>query len=273
MAESGNLTIGKVVAKLKPTYPDLSVSKVRFLEDEGLLNPSRTPGGYRMYSPKDVDRLETILYLQKSKFLPLNVIKDELDGSVVKPSSVVTPSKIVAAEAEAQEEVAEREAQVEAVVTESKAKAPSPVKAEIDTTVYVDSKLVNELHPIDRMPQVAGVPISLVRKMADNGLIRLRKSPAGRDLVDGHDLHLIKVCSELGRFGIEPRNLRQYVSAANREVPLLEQALVSIPRQSGESDQDRMKRRADALERLLGLTGEVRESLLRRELTSGSINY
>lgn len=269
MADGGNLTIGKVVAKLKPTYPDLSVSKVRFLEDEGLLNPQRTPGGYRMYSPKDVERLETILYLQKSKFLPLNVIKDELDGSIIKPSSVVTPSRIVAAETKS----LAQGVQEEPVKPEPKPQSTATPQPEIDTATYVDSKLVNELHPIDKMPQVAGVPISLVRKMADNGLIRLRKSPAGRDLVDGHDLHLIKVCSELGRFGIEPRNLRQYVSAANREVPLLEQALVSIPRHSGESDQDRMKRRAEALERLLGLTGEVRESLLRRELTSGTFNY
>lgn len=271
MAESGNLTIGKVVAKLKPTYSDLTVSKVRFLEDEGLLNPSRTPGGYRMYSPKDVERLETILYLQKSKFLPLNVIKDELDGSVVKPSSLVTPSKIVAVEAQAEEEP--QASAIEEAKAEVKAQSYTQAPAEIDTTTYVDSKLVNDLHPIDRMPQVAGVPISLVRKMADNGLIRLRKSPAGRDLVDGHDLHLIKVCSELGRFGIEPRNLRQYVSAANREVPLLEQALVSIPRHSGESDQERMQRRSEALDRLLSLTGDVRESILRRELTSGNIHY
>ena len=61
MADSGFLTIGKVVKKLQQQYPDLSISKVRYLQDEGLLNPSRTPSGYRLYSQRDVRRLETIL--------------------------------------------------------------------------------------------------------------------------------------------------------------------------------------------------------------------
>lgn len=80
MADAGYLTIGKVVKRLQAEYPDLSVSKVRYLEDEGLLTPSRTPGGYRLYSSKDIKRLETILYLQKHRFLPLSVIREELDG-------------------------------------------------------------------------------------------------------------------------------------------------------------------------------------------------
>ena len=79
MADAGYLTIGKVVRRLQEQYPDLSISKVRYLEDEGLLTPSRTPGGYRLYSSRDIQRLETILYLQKTKFLPLSVIKDELE--------------------------------------------------------------------------------------------------------------------------------------------------------------------------------------------------
>ena len=78
MADSGYLTIGKVVKKLQPEYPELSISKVRYLEDEGLLTPARTPGGYRLYSQRDVKRLETILYLQKTRFMPLSVIKEEL---------------------------------------------------------------------------------------------------------------------------------------------------------------------------------------------------
>ena len=79
MADAGYLTIGKVVKRLQAQYPDLSVSKVRYLEDEGLLTPSRTPGGYRLYSARDIKRLESILYLQKNRFMPLSVIKDELD--------------------------------------------------------------------------------------------------------------------------------------------------------------------------------------------------
>lgn len=231
MADAGYLTIGKVVRRLQDQYPDLSISKVRYLEDEGLLNPSRTPGGYRLYSSRDIQRLETILYLQKTKFLPLSVIKDELDG---KPQSEP---------AHEQQLQAERE----------------PVSR-------ISPELTGEMHPIDRIPEVIGVSMGVVRKMADCGLIRLVRSPAGRDLVRGQDLELIATCAELTHFGIEPKNLRQYVAAANREIPMFEQALASISRHQGESEGERALRREMMLDRMLELTGSVRSSLIKREL-------
>lgn len=231
MADAGYLTIGKVVRRLQDQYPDLSISKVRYLEDEGLLNPSRTPGGYRLYSSRDIQRLETILYLQKTKFLPLSVIRDELDG---KPQSEP---------AHEQQLQAERE----------------PVSR-------ISPELTGEMHPIDRIPEVIGVSMGVVRKMADCGLIRLVRSPGGRDLVRGQDLELIATCAELTHFGIEPKNLRQYVAAANREIPMFEQALASISRHQGESEGERALRREMMLDRMLELTGSVRSSLIKREL-------
>lgn len=235
MADAGYLTIGKVVSKLQEQYPDLSVSKVRYLEDEGLLTPSRTPGGYRLYSARDIQRLETILYLQKSRFLPLSVIKDELDGN--KGGMDSTP--------------------------EDGCEATSDP---VDPTLSVSPEAERELHPIDRIPEVAGVPISLVRKLADCSIIKLVKSPAGRDLVRGNDLRLIRACNELTRFGIEPKNLRQYLAAANREIPMFAQALASLSRHQGETPNERRLRREVALDRMLTLTGVVRGSIMRREL-------
>ena len=72
------LTIGAVVKQLEREFPDISISKIRYLEDQKLLAPRRTPGGYRLYSPADVDRLRTILRLQRDEFLPLRVIRQEL---------------------------------------------------------------------------------------------------------------------------------------------------------------------------------------------------
>ena len=72
------LTIGTVCGRLKDEFPDVSISKIRYLEDQGLLNPRRTQGGYRLFSEDDVERLETILRLQRDEFLPLRVIKEEL---------------------------------------------------------------------------------------------------------------------------------------------------------------------------------------------------
>jgi len=71
-------TIGAVCARLQPDYPDISISKIRYLEDQGLLTPKRTRGGYRLFSEEDVERLETILRLQRDEFLPLRVIRQEL---------------------------------------------------------------------------------------------------------------------------------------------------------------------------------------------------
>ena len=74
------LRIGEVVRRLTGEFPDISISKIRYLEDEGLLAPRRTQGGYRLFSEADLDRLQTILRLQRDEFLPLRVIRDELDA-------------------------------------------------------------------------------------------------------------------------------------------------------------------------------------------------
>jgi DNA-binding transcriptional MerR regulator len=80
--ESGLLTIGAVCQRLREEFPDISISKIRYLEDQGLLTPKRTPGGYRLFSEEDVERLETILRLQRDEFLPLRVIRQHLASRV-----------------------------------------------------------------------------------------------------------------------------------------------------------------------------------------------
>src|SRR3954463_8110655 len=78
------LTIGAVCRRLQDEFPDVSISKIRYLEDQGLLNPRRTRGGYRLFSEDDVERLETILRLQRDEFLPLRVIREELEAGAGK---------------------------------------------------------------------------------------------------------------------------------------------------------------------------------------------
>lgn len=235
MADASYLTIGKVVKRLQPQYPDLSISKVRYLQDEGLLNPSRTPGGYRLYSQKDVRRLETILYLQKNRFLPLSVIKEELDRV-------------------------------------DSGQSPSPEVAGADSLLLtVDGEEVQgRLHPIDRMPELVGVQVSFVRQLSEVGVITLKKSPHGRDLVDGRDFPLIRICDELRHFGIGPKNLRQYVMAANRESAMFEQALMVFAKKAGGVEVERneeTKRQFDqAFSRMLGLTDKVRGELISRRV-------
>lgn len=236
MPSTGYLTIGKVVKRLQPQYPDLSVSKVRYLEDEGLLNPSRTPGGYRLYSQRDIKRLESILYLQKNRFLPLSVIKEELS----------------------------RNESSHAVAT------PETIGSDVISLPVDDEEVTGKLHPIDRMPELVGTTVSFVRQLSEAGVITLKHSPHGRDLVDGKDFRLIRVCDELQRFGIGPKNLRQYVAAANRESAMFEQALVVYAKHgrgaSGEASDEGKRRFDDAFARMLGLTNSVRGELIRRRI-------
>src|ERR1044071_5746661 len=79
-SKARQLTIGTVCTMLKDEFPDISISKIRYLEDQGLLAPRRTQGGYRLFSEEDVERLETILRLQRDEFLPLRVIRQELSS-------------------------------------------------------------------------------------------------------------------------------------------------------------------------------------------------
>lgn len=230
LAERNYLSIGQVVNFLRGAYPDLSNSKIRFLEDEGLITPHRTPKGYRQYSKEDVDRLEVILHLQKTRYMPLNVIKQKLDNAT----------------------------DLSTLAFEVGLLSDLPMKAEPKETKQ-------KLHPIEDIPDLLGVEISFIRALADNDLIRIVRSPQNRDLVDGRDFEIIRLCSELNRFHIEPRNLRQYVSAANRESAMFEQVLIGMLGMDS-SDDERDAKLERAFSKLHDLTDGVRTALLKNRV-------
>ncbi len=230
MSERSYLSIGQVVNLLRNTYPDLSNSKIRFLEDEGLITPHRTPKGYRQYSKEDVNRLEVILHLQKTRYMPLNVIKTKLDNAE----------------------------SLDALAIEVGLLSNEPIKDSSQESVA-------KLHPIDETPDLLGVDISFVRQLIANDLISLVKSPQNRELVDSRDFAIIRSCAELGRFGIEPRNLRQYVTAANRESAMYEQVLIAMLSRD-DSDDERQKKLEKAFDRLHNLTESVHVSLLKHRV-------
>lgn len=252
MPDAGYLTIGKVVKRLQQQYPELSVSKVRYLEDEGLLTPSRTPGGYRLYSQHDVHQLETILYLQKYRFLPLSVIKGELEKG------------------DTNLEALRRQGQGESPQADGPGADPLPPAGGLVTSELDSEEITSKFHPINRMPELLGVSVSFVRELSEAGVINTRTSPHGRLLVDGKDFALIRTCEELRRYGIGPKNLRQYVQAANRESGMFEQALVVYGKKGGgveaEPSDEQRKRFTEALNRMLQLTNAVRDDLIRRRL-------
>ena len=230
MAERSYLSIGQVVNLLRGTYPDLSNSKIRFLEDEGLITPHRTPKGYRQYSKEDVDRLEVILHLQKTRYMPLNVIKQRLESA--------DDLRTLAYEVGLLSDV--------------------PMKTQPKETKQ-------KLHPLEDIPDLLGVSISFVRSLAQNDLVHIIKSPKNRELVDGSEFEIIRYCSELSRFHIEPRNLRQYALSANRESTMFEQVLIGMLGMD-DSDEDRNAKLERAFNKLHDLTDGVHTALLKNRV-------
>jgi len=212
------LTIGTVCGMLKSEFPDISISKIRYLEDQGLLAPRRTQGGYRMFSEEDVERLETILRLQRDEFLPLRVIRQELAS----PGS-----------------------------TERKRRRALGGGAEEDEEVE-----------LDELCERAGIDPRLARELEEFGLVHGR-SDGGRRLYGELEVDIAASCGQLARFGIDPRHLRTFRSAADREAGLIE-AVVGPALRSRSAE--RRRGAADDLELLGAQAQELIQLLFLRAL-------
>jgi DNA-binding transcriptional MerR regulator len=178
------LTIGAVAKILSQEFDDISISKIRYLEDQKLLAPRRTPGGYRLYSQADVERLRAILRMQRDEFLPLRVIRQELT------------SGDFGGQRRGSEAAATRRA--------------SSVDATVSTLT------------LEEILDEAGVSENLIRELQEYGIIQPERRD-GRLVYDETDLQIVRAAAELSRFGVAGRNLRVFRSSADREAALLEQ--------------------------------------------------
>ncbi|MGH2951781.1 MAG: transcriptional regulator FtsR, partial [Solirubrobacterales bacterium] len=177
-------TIGAVVKQLEREFPDISISKIRYLEDQKLLAPRRTAGGYRLYSHADVERLRAILRMQRDEFLPLRVIRQEL------ATGDFTGRR-------ASDEGAKRRA--------ASVDAPG--------TTFTREELLEQ----------AGVGESFLRELQDFGIVGTERRGDGRASHDETDLEIVRAAAELSKFGVAGRNLRVFRTSADREAALLEQ--------------------------------------------------
>jgi DNA-binding transcriptional MerR regulator len=181
------LTIGAVAKILGQEFEDISISKIRYLEDQKLLAPRRTPGGYRLYSQADVERLRTILRLQRDEFLPLRVIRQELASGG---------------------ELASNEARPSAAVRRRAVSVDRPI-----------SRLSQE-----EVVEETGAAEGLLRELEEFGIVQPERLD-GRTTYDETDLEIVRAAHELARFGVAGRNLRVFRTSADREAALLEQIL------------------------------------------------
>ncbi|GAA3831002.1 MULTISPECIES: MerR family transcriptional regulator [Amycolatopsis] len=228
------LSIGAVLAQLRPDFPDVTISKIRFLESEGLVRPGRTASGYRQFSAADVERLRFVLAAQRDHYLPLKVIKEQLDAADRGLSDGQglggrLPRKLVPIPA-----------------------APGPgdgLPRPDDFAPGRDVRLTRE----DLLAE-AGVDSSLLAELEQYGLIR----PGAAGFYDPDAVLVARTVRAMTEFGIEPRHLRAFRASADREVGLLEQIVAPVSRQR---DPD-AKARADELARQLAALSVTLHTLL-----------
>ena len=222
------VTIGAVCKALVQEFPDISISKIRYLEDQKLLAPRRTQGGYRLYTQSDIQRLRTILRLQRDEFLPLRVIRQELAGG--RADREVTPSGGDRLGGMRRSAVAVRD--------------PGALYSQED--VLEDT----------------GADAALVRELVDFGVIK-GETRGGARYYDETEREIVRAVSELARYGVGGRNLRVFRSSADREAQLLQSILAPALRSR---NPERRKEAIEALENLASVTTHLKHLLLIRDL-------
>jgi DNA-binding transcriptional MerR regulator len=226
-----SLTIGAVCKALQQEFPDISISKIRYLEDQKLLTPRRTPGGYRLYTQGDVARLRTILRMQRDEFLPLRVIRQELAAGRSGDTAPV-PGRVG------------REG--------ARTWRPSVSVREVTGALY----------SMDDVLEETKAEAKLVRELEEYGVVK-GEMRGGVRYFDETEREIIAAVAELARYGVGGRNLRVFRSSADREANLLQQILAPALRSR---NPERRKEAVEALENLAAVATHLKHLLLIRDL-------
>jgi len=220
------LSIGKVVDELSGQFKGVSVSKIRFLESEGLIKPTRTQGGYRKFTRDDLDDLRAILRMQSDEYLPLSVIKQRLKDM---PRNGTRETPVGG--------------------------GPASSKADVfpGGQIAVDA---------GQLAKLSGVSETTVNELVKVGMITHTPGDDGEPSFDQRALGVVEIARELGRYGLEPRHMRMYTSFVGREAALCSQILGVSPKRTSES---RQKARV-ALDEFTSALSRLRTSLLEDNL-------
>ena len=234
------LSIGEVLGQLRPDFPDITISKLRFLEAEGLVEPERTSSGYRKFSRDDVVRLRYVLTAQRDQYLPLRVIKDHLDEF----DRGLTPTSAVPAEAS------------------PAGRSLVAVDASPGPEAFLPAAKAVRLSREQLLAAAALEPEQLLA-LEEYGLL----APlVGAAHYDGDALVVARTVAEMARFGIEARHLRPFKTAADREIGLIEQVVTPLVRQR---NPEARARAAEAVRELAALSVRLHATLVRTGLSPG----
>ena len=226
MAARSYLSIGEVLVSLKTEYPDITISKIRFLEGEGLIAPERTASGYRKFYDADVDRLRRILKMQRDEYLPLKVIKERLAR-------------------EGAEEGAATPEDNGSVVDDDVAEPPSGLQMSVD-----------------EMTTATGVDSEHIRELEAFGLLTPR-TLNGETYYDGDDYVVLSIVKDFFKYGVEARHLTMYRHFAEREAALFEAIVLPMLRQR---NPDARQAATDSLIDLAKVSRKLKQALLRTNL-------
>jgi DNA-binding transcriptional MerR regulator len=288
VSERGYRSIGEVLAEVQDEFPEITISKIRFLESQGLIDPERTASGYRKFYARDVERLRFILRSQKDAYLPLKVIKDRLSrndlgspptrADITEPVPVITADTVLPTTAEP------------IVASEASEPVSAPAAAGASSEAFPDRVPLwmqpkTVAAPAVSLPSVslesgismsfaelataAGLTESQLREIESFGLIEA--TTIGRDRIYDEDALLVtKLVAGFVAQGLEPRHLRMYRTTVDREAGLFEQVATPLIKQRNPQARVEAQRRLDALS---DLGEQMRAALLRRSLrpyTGGS---
>jgi DNA-binding transcriptional MerR regulator len=225
-------SIGEVLVAVKTEFPDITISKIRFLESEGLITPERTPSGYRKFYTDDVDRLKSILRMQRDEYLPLKVIKERLARS----------------DAGEEGEGLELEATSDgdgAGQVEELAEAPTGLQMSLE-----------------EMSAATGVDRDRIKELESFGIV-FSHGPEGARYYDGDDYVVLSIVKDFLRLGIEPRHLTMYKHFADRESSFFEALVAPTLRQR---NPDARKAATQTLTELSVTSRKFKQALLRNAL-------
>jgi DNA-binding transcriptional MerR regulator len=215
MTDRAFLSIGEVLDLLKGEFPDVTISKIRFLESQGLIDPERTPSGYRKFYEGDVARLRWILEQQRDHFLPLKVIKEKLSSlsgvDAVPEMSPVAP--------------------IEPAVSPPSSMEQDPLPPRVASTGRgLVAGLSAVSMTIGELSTSSGLPVSAIQELERYGLLKGR-SVGGQVYYDEEALVVTSLAAHFARHGVEARHLRMYKTAAEREASFYEQVIAPFMKQ------------------------------------------
>ncbi len=228
-------SIGEVLVAVKTEFPDITISKIRFLESEGLIEPERTPSGYRKFYEGDVERLRQILKMQRDEYLPLKVIKERL-------------AKQDAGDAVDHDDGATGAGEDEVVTDEGDDEIAQPA-----TGLQMS---------IEEMSAATGVERERILELQQYGLVHAH-GPESARYYDGDDYIVLTIVRDLFRYGIEPRHLTMYKNFVEREASFFETIVMPSLRQR---NPDARRAAVDTLNDLSKISRKLKAALLRVSL-------